>query len=413
MSLLKHLIKQNYKAFNKSYASREIKNILKKPMNEITVNFPVKLEDNSIEMFTGYRVQHNNLLGPFKGGLRYSKDVTLHECSSLATWMTYKCALQNLPLGGGKGGLVIDVNKYNNNDLELISKGFSNALFPHIGPYVDVPAPDVNTNSLIMDWMCEEYNKKLNSNKPCATFTGKSLNNHGSEGREEATGFGVHECFKWWCVNNNINMPECTYILQGFGNVGYFTSLHMKNSQSKLSAISDHTGYYKPADYDYIHNIDELKKYCDEFGGLEGNETIIPISKEQFWSINCTAIIPAAIELQINKDNVNLLNTKVIIEGANGPVDTEIDDILKDKNIDVIPDILANSGGVLVSYYEYQQNLFNEYWNLSDIRNKFKYDMKKTFDKVWLEHKNQQHMTLRDAAYSVALNKLDSSYQNK
>ena len=408
-SLFKQVEMQIKRTAKYSTVSKNTIDMLKYPNNEITVNFPVTLENGEQQMITGYRVQHNNILGPYKGGLRYSPHVNLDECKALATWMTFKCALLNIPLGGGKGGLKINKNDYSKNDLKLISEKFSEALFPFIGPFRDIPAPDMNTNSEIMDWMTSINFKMSNHNRlNKATFTGKSINNGGSLGRTEATGFGVSEMYKNYCEVYGIKPENTTYILQGFGNVGSNAAVFLNKQNAKLLAVADHTGYYKHSKFQTISEIEQLVEYNNKHKSLKGFPLLKQIDDKEFWSIKCTFIIPAALECQITLDNVGLLNCKCIIEGANGPVTTDAESPLLDRYIDVIPDILANSGGVLVSYYEWMQNTKGQHWSREKVLDSASIKLKKIFKMVHSHVRSSDGFhSYRDGAYSIAYKNIE------
>jgi glutamate dehydrogenase (NAD(P)+) len=385
--------------------------ILDKPINEIKVQFPVMI-DNTIQLFTGYRIQHNNLLGPFKGGLRFHPTVSLNEVNGLAQWMTYKCAIQDIPFGGAKGGIAIDVNEYSTEDIQLISRAFSKSLYSYIGSNKDIPAPDVNTNSQIMDWMTDEYNSiSGNHALTCnmkSIFTGKSIHFGGSYLREEATGRGVALNIKHWADYHNYTLEGKSFIIQGFGNVGYYTSELLTKFGMNLIAVGDHTGYiYNKEGFnvfklkEHIHKTKDLSSYCDN-----------TLTKEEFFKIPTDLIIPSALELQITEDIAQQLNCSLVVEAANGPIDVNSEMILYERNIPIIPDILANSGGVLVSYYEWLQNKRDEYWLEHDIRNKFDSHIKNTFYKMnnlSLKH----NIPLRDACYIYALQKLEKQCISK
>jgi glutamate dehydrogenase (NAD(P)+) len=385
--------------------------LLEKPINEIKVNFPVKI-NNNIEIFTGYRIQHNNFLGPFKGGLRYHPNVSLDEVNALAQWMTYKCAVQDIPFGGAKGGIAIDVNNYNKQDIQNISRAFSKSLYSYIGSNKDIPAPDVNTNSQIMDWMTDEYNSiSGNHALTCnmkSIFTGKSINFGGSYLREEATGRGVALSIKHWADYNNYKLEGKSFIIQGFGNVGYYTSELLTKLGMNLIAVGDHTGYiYNKEGF----NVFKLKKHIEKYNNLS-NYSEDTLSKEEFFKIQADIIIPSALELQITENIANDLNCSLIVEAANGPIDINSEMILKDRNIPIIPDILANSGGVLVSYYEWLQNKRDEYWLEDNIRIKFDNHIKNTFYKI--NNLSVKHnISLRDASYMYALLKLEQQCISK
>ena len=411
MSKVLNLIKsQISKSTSICSINENLLTVLSEPMNEIKVNFPVK--NNGIEkMFTGYRVQHNNFLGPFKGGLRYHPNVSIDDVNSLSQWMTYKCAVQDIPFGGAKGGITLDVNKFTNEELEVITRNFTRKLYPYIGSNKDIPAPDVNTNSKVMNWMTDEYNlisgsHHLTSNMK-SIFTGKSIDFGGSYVREEATGRGVALNLREWAKINNYNLKGKNYIMQGFGNVGYYTCELLNSFGMNLIAIGDHSGYIFNNEG---FNIFNLKKYIEKNKSIKGYGNCEEISKKDFFKIDCNVIIPSALELQINSSIAKDINCDVIIEGANGPIDFEAELILEGKKITIIPDILANSGGVLVSYYEWLQNKRDEYWDEYYIRSKFDKHIINTFNKISnLALKNK--CSYRDASYIYSLKKLERNYE--
>ena len=414
-SLFKQVEMQIKRTAKYTTVSKNIVDMLKYPNNEITVNFPVTLENGEQQMFTGYRVQHNNILGPYKGGLRYSPHVNLDECKALATWMTFKCALLNIPLGGGKGGLKFNKNDYSKNDLKLISEKYSEALYPFIGPFRDIPAPDMNTNSEIMDWMTS-INLRMSNNNPLniATFTGKSINNGGSLGRAEATGFGVSEMYKNYCKVYDIKPENTSYILQGFGNGGSNAAIFLNKQNAQLLAVADHTGFYKHSKSQFISEIDDLVEYNKKNKSIKGFPLLKQIDDKEFWSIKCTFVIPAALECQITLDNVGLLDCKCIIEGANGPVTSDAESPLLDRYIDIIPDILANSGGVLVSYYEWMQNTKGEQLSREKVLDAASNKLEKIFKMVhsYVRSSDGFH-SYRDGAYSIAYKNIEKGLKKK
>lgn len=380
-------------------------NLLKTPMNEIIVNFPVKLGSGRIEIFKGYRVQHNNFRGPFKGGLRFHKIVYLDECKALAGWMTIKCSLQELPFGGGKGGIKFNPRDYNVNDLENISKSFCNAIHSYIGSDVDIPAPDIGTNSVVMDWMTSKYNER-STKRDMGVFTGKSVDCGGSKGRNEATGQGVAICIREYAKFKNMSLKGKTYIVQGFGNVGSCTAQNLNSLGMVCVGVGDYTGYYTCKEG---FNIHKLKEYAAQKKCVQDYDAGEHKSKEEFFKTKCDFVIPAALELQINKETVENLDCIAIIEAANGPVTEEADTLLKERNIDVIPDVLCNSGGVVVSYYEWLQNLRYEYWDEEKIKNDLDKRMTSTFSKVF-EYSQSNGCSLRQACFIIALNNLSCYY---
>ena len=397
---------------SKMKIDKNLLNFISKPMNEIKINFPVKI-NNKIEIFSGYRVQHNNFMGPFKGGLRFHPTVSVDETNALSQWMTYKCCIQDIPFGGAKGGITIDVNKYDEKDIEKISRNFSKALYPYIGSNKDIPAPDVNTNSKIMDIMTDEYNNisgsfNLTSNMK-SIFTGKSIDFGGSHVREEATGRGVALMIKEWSNIKNYNLKGKNYIIQGFGNVGYYTCELLNSYGMNLIAVGDHSGYiYSKEGF----NTFNLKEYVNKNKCIKKYDHGTEISKEEFFKIKCNIIIPSALELQITKENVDNINCDLIVEAANGPITRDAEIILENKNITIIPDILANSGGVLVSYYEWLQNKRDEYWSEKYIKNKFDEKMEDSFQKIYnLSLTN--NLSLRESCYKYAFNKLENNFKRR
>ena len=383
--------------------------LISKPKQLISLNFPVKLKNGNIEILSGFRVQHNNILGPYKGGIRFHPDISLQESEALASWMTFKCALQNLPYGGGKGGLAIDPNNYDIEDLENISRAFSRKLYNYIGSNKDIPAPDLGTNSQIMDWMCDEYNKSGVKRHDLGVFTGKSLNYGGSAGRNKATGRGVALSVLEWSKINNIDLNNKTFILQGVGNVGYHASKILSSYGMTMIGIGDNTGYFR--DINGL-NTDDVLNYVDDNKSLKYYNVNLIINKDEFFSTKCDVIIPAALELQILEKEANNINCKLIVEAANGPIDNIADNIFKHKNIDVIPDILANSGGVLVSYFEWLQNKTNEYLDEDEINLKLEKKMHKTFNNVF-DISKQYNCTLREASYIKSIQKLENTYLSR
>ena len=308
--------------------NKDILKIIQKPKNMLSFNIPVKLKNNRIEILTGYRIQHNNILGPYKGGIRYHPDISMDEASALATWMTFKCALHNLPLGGGKGGLAIDPSKYNEEDLENISRAFSRKLYNYIGSNKDIPAPDLGTNSKIIDWMTDEYNKIGVQRHDVGVFTGKSLNYGGSEGREKATGKGVAYSVVEWAKYKNIDLKNKTFILQGLGNVGINAAEELNNYGMKMIGVGDHTGYLVDKKGIDINNLMEhIKK--NKF--IDSYDDKFFIDKTSFFSTKCDVILPCALQMQILEKEAKNIDCKLIVEGANGPTDNIADEILKKK----------------------------------------------------------------------------------
>ena len=394
-----------FELFQEQLKDTNIKNIdlLNQPKNEIIVNFPVKLENGETLIFKGYRVQHNNINGPFKGGLRFDPIVHLDECKALAAWMTIKCSLQNLPFGGAKGGIKFNPRDYSENDVLKISNAFCKAIRHYIGPKIDIPAPDVGTNSKIMDEMIKAYN----DNHPCeelATFTGKSVSSGGSLGREAATGKGVYICIREYAKRNNITLTGKTYIVQGFGNVGSNTAKLLSPLGLVCVAIGDHTGYiYCEEGF----NVYKVSEYVKKNGGVNGypNGTVLE-NKDDFFKTKCDFIIPAALELQITDEITQNIDCTAIFEAANGPISLSAEKKLQSKNIDIIPDILCNSGGVIVSYFEWLQNLSYEKWSEEKVNNLLDEKMTSTFNFV-SNLIDKDKLTYRQACFKIAIERIN------
>ena len=381
---------------------------LVEPKHELITNFPVRLDNGSMKMFRGYRIQHNNILGPYKGGIRFSENVNLDEVKALAFWMTIKCALQNLPFGGAKGGVKINPYDYSEKELEAISKSFSGAISKYIGPNKDIPAPDMGTNSKIMDWMLDGYQKRGYTHIN-ATFTGKSIPCGGSEGRTVATGYGVVECIKLWAEKQGFILDGKTYILQGFGNVGSNAAMLLEKLGMRCIAIQDHTTTIYSNDG---LDVNKAFEYCKKYKSLKDCNLGEVIDGNKFFSISCDIIIPAAMEGVITEENVKDVNCKLVVEAANGPITSFANDYLFKKGITIIPDILANSGGVVVSYYEWLQNIHNEYLSEKEVLKKLESRMCETFNKV---HKMvlEQNISYRKASYVYAVKRIESVILNK
>ena len=396
--------KQLSNGFNNSSISLNMKKILNHPKNEIIFNFPVKLSNNTLQIFKGYRIQHNDILGPFKGGIRFHEDVHLDEVKALASLMSIKCALQDLPFGGAKGGIKLNPKDYSEKDLELITRGYTRAINNYIGHDYDIPAPDVGTNSQIMDWIMDEYNL-INNDHIKSVITGKSPECGGSLGRKEATGRGIGVLVNE--ITNDFSKENHTIKLEGFGNVGYhlveyLSELnHMKNNKFILNTISDHTGCYHIEEEinDYLLN------YQNKNGSLENieqsNDKIHKISKEDYLKIQSDLFIPAALELSVKEEEAKILNCNIIIEGSNGPVSDKAEDILTLRSIPVIPDILCNSGGVVVSYYEWVQNKSNEYWTKEKVFEKLDDKMIQCYHKIKNQCNNDSDWRLECYKYSI------------
>ncbi len=386
-----------------------ITTILSQPKNEIIVNFPVRMDDGTIRLFKGYRIQHNNLLGPFKGGIRYHKSVTLDDLKALAAMMTWKCALMNLPLGGGKGGIKFDPNEVSRDELQRITRRFFHALGANIGPETDVPAPDVGTDGRTMAWAMDTYMNtvgQLWKQSVKGVVTGKPVASGGTLGREKATGQGVVHCITEWAEERDFQLGGSTLIVQGFGNVGSNTAVLLSKLGASTIAVGDHTGYlYNPEGFN-PHKLQDYVKRNRSIAGYPGGKAI---SRDEFFKIKADIFIPAALENQVGVDEANMLQVRLVAEGANGPCTPEGEKVLLERGIDILPDVLANSGGVTVSYYEWVQNKRSESWSLEEVDARLEKAMKRAYREVG-EMARQKKCSLRVAAYCVALQRIAAVY---
>lgn len=375
---------------------------LASPVKQVTVSIPIVMDSGDIRVFEGYRVIHNNLLGPSKGGIRYAPDVTLEEVNALAAWMTWKCAIVNVPFGGAKGGVRVDPKQLSDGELERLTRRYTANMLEVFGPDRDIPAPDMNTNEQVMAWVMDTYS--MNAHKTeTAVVTGKPIILGGSHGRKEATGRGVVTVTLAALNKVGILPNKCTVAVQGFGNVGSVSAKLMYEQGAKVVAISDISGgYYNengidiPAAIEYAKNNDN---------SLEGYPEAEKISNDELLQMDCDVLIPAAKEDQINKKNAPDINAKIIAEGANGPVTANADSILEDKGIMVVPDILANAGGVTVSYFEWVQDRQGYFWTEERVNRRLNRMMRNAFDNLF-EVRNEYDITLRQAAYVFGINKV-------
>lgn len=366
------------------------------------VQIPVIMDNGEQKFFTGFRSQHNNARGPYKGGIRYHHNVSLDEVKALSFWMSFKNAVVNVPFGGGKGGIIFNPKEVSVGELERISRGYVQKMYPLFGPEFDVPAPDVNTTGQIMSWMLDEY-QKLSGNKSMATFTGKPVENGGSQGREEATGFGGGVVLRQAHASKAGNLPEgASVAIQGFGNVATFMAEAANRIGFKVVAVSDSKGgIYKQDGLD----IKEVEKHKKSTGAVKGFNGAKDISNEELLELDVDVLIPAALENVLTKDNADKIKAKLILEMANGPTTPEADEIFNKKNIPVVPDILSNSGGVCTSYYEWYQNMHNEKWTKEQVLEKLDKQMVQTFADVNAA-REKYNTTFRNAAYIVATQRI-------
>lgn len=410
MGMYENVIEQFNRAADLMDLNPSVRKILAIPNTEIVVNFPVKLDDGTVEVFKGYRVQHNNALGPYKGGLRYHETVDIDAARALATWMTWKTSLAGLPYGGGKGGVQINPKLYSTSELERITRRFTYALGDNIGPEHDIPAPDVNTTPQMMAWIADTYMSTKSTNertKHSHVVTGKPVGAGGLEGRDRATGYGVVISLKEWANFKNTSLEGKKYILQGFGNVGYWAAMFMKQNGAILVGVQDASGsIYNDQGID----PEDLFKYMSNNNGFLKNYSHAEVLlNELFFSLDCDIIIPAALGNQITAENANLIKASVIAEGANGPTDASANDILLAKNIDIIPDIYCNSGGVIASYFEWLQNRNGEMWTMEDVLEKLEAKMKISFKKI-LNTSVKYKTDWRTAAFIEAISRVEQAY---
>lgn len=389
-----------------------IYNILSEPKQVIEVNIPVHMDDGSIKMFKGWRSQHNDAIGPFKGGIRFHQNVNYDEVRALSVWMTFKCGIMNIPYGGGKGGIIVDPSKLSKRELQQLCRGYVDGIYKLIGEKVDVPAPDVNTNGQIMSWMLDEYIKLTGGVQSEGVFTGKDTRWGGSLGRNEATGYGIYIVAKAAAAKLGIDMKDARVAVQGFGNAGRFTVKNMCKEGTKVVAILE----WEPKNGMYaIYNengfdFDELYAYMTEHRNLLNFPGSKAISVDDFWGLNVDIIVPAALENSITGEVAEKLNCKLVCEAANGPTTPEGDAVLKRKGIILTPDILTNAGGVTVSYFEWVQNRYGYYWTEEEVYKRQEQAMMKAFNDIW-DLAQEKKVTIREAAYLISVKRVVEAMQ--
>lgn len=373
---------------------------LRQPDRDIRISIPVKMDTGVVEIFEGYRVEYNNTLGPYKGGIRYHPETEINEVKALAFWMTIKCAVAGIPMGGGKGGITVEPKNLSKGELERLSRGWVRCLADVLGPHKDVPAPDVNTTPEIMSFMSDEY-AKITGDKTNATFTGKPIENGGSEGRGPATGLGGFYVFD--SLRREISLPEkCKVVIQGFGNVGNSAAQIFTKHGHQVIAISDSKGGVYNVNGLDIEKLTEHKKSTGSLSGFIGSKNI---TNEELLELSCDLLIPAAFENVITDRNASKIRARAILELANGPTTPGADEILFNGGIPVIPDVLANSGGVTVSYFEWEQNLKNEHWSEKDVFGKLHTLMEDAAKEI-LQKSKESKTSLRIGAFILALERI-------
>ena len=378
-----------------------LRKVLREPKRELTVHFPVKMDDGTVEVFTGYRVQHNLSRGPAKGGIRYHQDVSLDEVKALAMWMTWKCAVVGIPFGGGKGGVIVDPKKLSLREVEGLTRRFATEISILIGPERDIPAPDVNTNSQTMAWIMDTYSMHVGYTAP-AVVTGKPIPLGGSEGRNEATAQGAVYTIIDAAHHLGMDLTKCRVAVQGFGNAGAIAAQLMFAQGSKIIAVSDSTGaIHRPEGFD-PNSVLAWKQEHNSVCGFPGTREI---SNAELLELDCDVLIPAALENQITAANAGKIQARVIAEAANGPTTPEADEILYKNGRFVIPDILCNAGGVTVSYFEWVQDLERDFWNIEHVNEKLRAVMTKAFAGT-LDMSLGQKVNMRTAAYLLAVQRV-------
>ncbi|MFW6067789.1 MAG: Glu/Leu/Phe/Val family dehydrogenase [Myxococcota bacterium] len=386
--------------------------ILSQPKNEIIVHFPVRLDDGRFRLFKGYRIQHSNLLGPYKGGIRYHQNVSLDDVKALASMMTLKSALLEIPFGGAKGGVKFNPHDHSPAEVARITRRFTHALGSNIGPDYDIPAPDVGTNSQVMAWMMDTYMNTVGHVAKSAqqrVVTGKTLTCGGSRGRDKATAQGLIHCVVEWARENRFELEGKTAIVQGYGNVGSHTALLLAKLGVSIVAVGDHSGYRRNTEG---FNPHKLADHVRAHGSIAGYDAGHEISREEFFATPADIFVPAALENQVGPREAELLQVRLVAEGANGPVNPDGERALEDRGVAILPDILTNSGGVTVSYYEWVQNKRSEQWDLTEVERRLEDAMRRAYYRVMF-FAREHRISPRLAAYGLALQSLDTAYRER
>ncbi len=400
----------NFRKAAKAYnLDPNIQRFLEATQRVLVVEFPVVMDDGSVRVFQGFRAQHNTVRGPAKGGIRYHQDVNLDEVKTLAFWMTWKNAVMDLPYGGGKGGVKVNPKELSIREVERLSRRFFSEISILVGPDRDIPAPDVNTNPDIMGWYMDTYSMNV-GHAVLGVVTGKPVGLGGSLGRTEATGRGVKVTAEEITKHLGMDLKNSTVAVQGFGNVGYHSALLIqKETGAKIVAVSDSKGgIFSPEGLD----VEKVKAFKAENGTVVGYPGAEKITNEELLELDVDILVLAALENAITEKNANNIKAKVLLEGANGPITVDACSILENKGIVVVPDILANAGGVTVSYFEWVQDLQSYFWDLEQIREALEKKMRKAFSEV-MEAKNKYNVDMRTAAYIVAIDRVAFAVQKR
>ena len=397
--------KQVKTACDRLNADPAVYEILKNPQRALEVSFPVKLDNGTVKTFTGYRSQHNNAVGPYKGGVRFHPNVNFDEVKALSIWMTIKCCVAGIPYGGGKGGITLDPRDYSEAELERISRAYAEAISPLIGEKIDIPAPDVNTNGKIMSWMVDAYENIVKKSAP-GVFTGKPVEFGGSLARTEATGYGVNFAAVQALEKLGKDVKGATYAIQGFGNVGYHTGYYAHQSGAKVVAVStvDVAIYNENGlDMEALFKEFQEKGFITNEAGY-GKE----ISNAELLALDVDVLAPCALENQLTSENAGKVRAKIVVEGANGPTTPEADAILRQNGVLVVPDILANCGGVVVSYFEWVQNLQGYYWEFDEVQEKETVVLRRAFRDIW-NLAQEYDVDLRTASYMMSIRRVEKA----
>jgi glutamate dehydrogenase (NAD(P)+) len=397
-------LKQFHIAAEMLSLKRGVRDLLANPKRELTVNFPVKLEDGSVRVFTGYRVHHSTVPGPTKGGIRYHPDVTLNEVRALAMWMTWKCAVVGLPYGGAKGGVICNPKELSLQELEHLTRRYATEISMLIGPESDIPAPDVGTTPRIMAWIMDTYSMHRGYSVP-AVVTGKPLSIGGSQGRIEATGRGCMIVARESAKHLGMSLSGARVVVQGYGNVGSIAALLLQQQGCKIVAASDSGGG--------VHNAKgldpaDLLRHKEHNGSVAAYRGAEAVTNDELLELPCDILVPSALEGQITKDNAERIKARIIVEGANGPTTPEADEVLHDRKVFVVPDILANAGGVVVSYFEWVQDLQSFFWTEEEINDRLERIMVRSFREV-LETSQDKKVDMRTAALVRAVSRLNDA----
>ena len=379
-----------------------MRQILANPKRVLTVSLPVKMDNNEIKVFTGFRSQHNDARGPYKGGIRYHPQVSIDEVKALSMWMTWKCAVADIPYGGGKGGIICNPKEMSEDELERLTRRYAYAISDIIGPRTDIPAPDVYTGGKEMAWIMDTYSALKGNFMQPEIITGKPLAIGGSLGRTEATGRGLSFTVREAAKRLKINMNTATVVVQGFGNAGQYSAQFLEEQGAKVIAVSDSNGGVSNKDG---IQVGALRKHKEKKGSVVGFPGTRPISNEDLVEMECTILVPAALENQIISKNAGKIKAKIVAEAANGPTTPDADDILYKNGIMVIPDILANGGGVTVSYFEWLQNLRREYWKEDEVNQRLDRNISKAFSDVYETH-DQYTVNMRKASTLLAIKRV-------